>query len=84
MTTKLRPDAGKPFNPNGNAQNMSFVRSRKQQRIVLLEATPQPVELDLAATALVVVDMQRLFASRGLVCGSRCRFRTGYGRRAGG
>ena len=52
---------------------MSFVRSRKQQRIVLLEATPQPVELDLAATALVVVDMQNdflhpegWFAARGV------------------
>jgi ureidoacrylate peracid hydrolase len=73
MTTKLRPDAGKLFNPKGNAQNMSFVRSRKQQRIVLLEATPQPVELDLAATALVVVDMQNdflhpegWFAARGV------------------
>ncbi len=40
---------------------MSFVRSLKQQRVVLLGATPQPVELDLGTTSLVVVEMQNEF-----------------------
>ena len=40
---------------------LSFVRSQKQQRVVSLMATPQPVEFDVAAAALVVVDMQNDF-----------------------
>ena len=44
-----------------DGQKLSFVRPRKQQRIVAIPATPQPVELDLSATALVVVDMQNDF-----------------------
>lgn len=44
-----------------DGQKLSFVRPRKQQRIVAVPATPQPVELDLSATALVVVDMQNDF-----------------------
>ena len=52
---------------------MSFVRPQKRQRIVSLAATPQPVEFDVAATALVVIDMQNdflhpegWFAARGV------------------
>jgi nicotinamidase-related amidase len=44
-----------------DGQKLSFVRPRKQQRIVAIPATPQSVELDLSATALVVVDMQNDF-----------------------
>ncbi|MDX2167697.1 MAG: isochorismatase family cysteine hydrolase [Deltaproteobacteria bacterium] len=50
----------------------SFVRPRPPQRIVALAATPQSVEIDLCATALLVIDMQNDFlhpegwaASRG-------------------
>jgi nicotinamidase-related amidase len=42
-------------------QGLNFVRPRAPRRIVAIEATPQPVELDLSATALVVVDMQNDF-----------------------
>jgi nicotinamidase-related amidase len=57
----------------GNGQRLSFVRARKEPRVVPLAATPQPVEIDLATTALVVVDMQNdflhpegWFAARGI------------------
>jgi nicotinamidase-related amidase len=39
----------------------SFVRPRSRQRIVSLAATPQAVEIDLGATALLVIDMQNDF-----------------------
>jgi nicotinamidase-related amidase len=39
----------------------SFVRSRPPQRIVALSATPQAMEIDLGATAILVIDMQNDF-----------------------
>jgi ureidoacrylate peracid hydrolase len=58
---------------DNSAQNLSFVRTRKKQRIVSVAATPQAVEIDLGAAALVIVDMQNdflhrdgWFASRGV------------------
>ncbi len=42
-------------------QPVSFVRPRKQQRIVRVPATPQPADIDLNASALIVVDMQNDF-----------------------
>jgi ureidoacrylate peracid hydrolase len=54
-------------------QPLSFVRPRKEQRIVRVPATPQSVDIDLAASALIVVDMQNdfvhpdgWFASKGI------------------
>lgn len=51
----------------------SFVRPRPPQRVVTLPATPNAMEIDLAATALLVIDMQNDFlhaegwaASRGV------------------
>jgi len=35
------------------------------ERLVKIEALPEPIEVDLAKTALVVVDMQNAFAGRG-------------------
>src|SRR5712692_5167283 len=59
--------------PAGSAQNLSFVRSRKTQRIVSIPATPEAVEFDLGTTALLIVDMQNdflhpdgWFAARGI------------------
>ncbi|MET0541098.1 MAG: isochorismatase family cysteine hydrolase [Variovorax sp.] len=41
---------------------VSFVRkARKPRPLLLADATPQPVEIDLARTAVVVVDMQNDF-----------------------
>lgn len=40
---------------------MSFVRPRKPQRVVSLAATPEPVAIDLARSALLIVDMQNDF-----------------------
>lgn len=58
------------------ARPVSFVRPRSPQRIVALGAAPQPVEIDLAATALLVIDMQNDFlhpagwsAARGMDTG---------------
>jgi len=42
-------------------QPLSFVRPRKEQRIVRVPSTPQSVDIDLAASALIVVDMQNDF-----------------------
>jgi nicotinamidase-related amidase len=54
-------------------QTASFVRPRKEQRIVRVPATPQPTDIDLNASALIVVDMQNdfvhpdgWFASKGI------------------
>jgi ureidoacrylate peracid hydrolase len=35
------------------------------ERLVKIEAQPEQIEVDLAKTALVVVDMQNAFAGRG-------------------
>jgi ureidoacrylate peracid hydrolase len=66
-------EAGSSPKSKGSEQTLSFVRSQKRQRVVSLAATPQPVEFDVAATALVVVDMQNdflhpegWFAARGV------------------
>jgi ureidoacrylate peracid hydrolase len=37
----------------------------KQQKLVTLQAEPQPLEIDLARMAIIVVDMQNAFASKG-------------------
>lgn len=71
---KVRDEAGIGGARASSAeQPLSFVRSRKQQRVVRVPATPQPVEIDLSAVALIVVDMQNdfihpdgWFASKGI------------------
>jgi ureidoacrylate peracid hydrolase len=45
----------------GNGRNLSFVRSQKQQQIVAIAATPHAVDVDLGATALIIIDMQNDF-----------------------
>ncbi len=35
------------------------------ERAVQIEARPEPVQIDLSRTALIVVDMQNVFAGRG-------------------
>jgi ureidoacrylate peracid hydrolase len=54
-------------------QPLSFARPRKEQRIVRVPSTPQAVDIDLSAAALIVVDMQNdfihpdgWFASKGI------------------
>jgi len=66
---RTAPSAG---NASGD-QGVSFVRSRKQQRIVRAGSGADSVEFDLAAAALIVIDMQNdflhpegWFASRGI------------------
>jgi nicotinamidase-related amidase len=49
------------MNQIGTDQRLSFVRPRKRQRIISFSAAPQPVDIDLATTALLVVDMQNDF-----------------------
>ncbi|UCB47718.1 MAG: isochorismatase family protein [Deltaproteobacteria bacterium] len=39
--------------------------SRRESRVLTLEAEPEPIEIDLAKTAVIVVDMQNAFMSRG-------------------
>jgi ureidoacrylate peracid hydrolase len=53
--------------------SLSFVRPRRQQRIVSVAAAPAPVDIDLSATAVIIVDMQNdflhpdgWFASKGV------------------
>jgi ureidoacrylate peracid hydrolase len=43
------------------ASHISLVRRPLEPRPVLLEARPQPIELDIARSALVVIDMQNDF-----------------------
>ncbi len=38
---------------------------RPQTRLVTVDARPEPVEIDLARTAVIVVDMQNAFVSKG-------------------
>jgi ureidoacrylate peracid hydrolase len=73
MTAERQPVARKLMKNAGNGQSLSFVRSRKKQRIVSIAATPQPVDFDLGAAALLIVDMQNdflhpdgWFAARGI------------------
>jgi len=49
------------MNHVGGDQRLSFVRPRKKQRIISFAASPQDAEIDLAASALLVVDMQNDF-----------------------
>jgi ureidoacrylate peracid hydrolase len=70
----VRDEAGRDGATASSAdQSVSFVRPRKEQRIVRVPATPQAVEIDLAASVLIVVDMQNdfihpdgWFASKGI------------------
>lgn len=73
MAAERYPGAGKPMQYAGNGQNLSFVRSQKQQQIVSIAATPHAVDVDLGMTALIIVDMQNdflhpdgWFAARGI------------------
>jgi ureidoacrylate peracid hydrolase len=52
---------GRSMNQIRADQRLSFVRPRKKQRVVSLAATPQAVDIDVATTALLVVDMQNDF-----------------------
>ena len=52
---------GRSMNQIRADQRLSFVRPRKKQRVVSLVATPQTVDIDVATTALLVVDMQNDF-----------------------
>ncbi|MHB8190571.1 MAG: cysteine hydrolase family protein [Ferrimicrobium sp.] len=46
-------------------KEVSLIRERRPVRAVRISASPQLLELDLAATALIVVDMQNDFCSLG-------------------
>ena len=39
--------------------------NRRESRVVSLEAEPEPIEIDLMKTAVIVVDMQNAFMSKG-------------------
>ena len=39
--------------------------SRRESRVMTVEAEPEPIEIDLIKTAIIVVDMQNTFMSRG-------------------
>ncbi len=39
--------------------------SRKESRFMTIEAEPEPIEIDLIKTAIIVVDMQNAFMSKG-------------------
>jgi len=59
---KVRDEAGTESAKASSAeQPVSFVRPRKEQRIVRVPGTPQPTDIDLNAAALIVVDMQNDF-----------------------
>ncbi|MDA7418299.1 cysteine hydrolase [Xenophilus arseniciresistens] len=88
-----RPDLAHPgppeirFGPSAHSAwtlgadgSVSFVRHAPPPRPLRLAATPQPVQIDLARTALVVVDMQNdfchpegWFAQKGLDIGAARR-----------
>ena len=59
---KVRDEAGTgDAKASAGEQPVSFVRPRKEQRIVRVPATPQSADIDLNASALIVVDMQNDF-----------------------
>ena len=60
MEARVRSNGSAP-STGVAAHSVSFVRPRQRPRIASLAATPQPVEIDLAATALLVIDMQNDF-----------------------
>lgn len=61
MTTNRAPITGPQVNGAGREREFSYVRSKKQQRIVSIASTPRPVSLDLGAAGLIIVDMQNDF-----------------------
>lgn len=62
MKTRVRAEeASRPVQRAASEKRVSFVRPRRPQRIAALGATPHPVEIDLGATALLVIDMQNDF-----------------------
>lgn len=61
MSTPARSNGGKRRGRSTAARKVSFVRPRRPQRIAMLAAKPHAVEVDLAATALLVIDMQNDF-----------------------
>jgi nicotinamidase-related amidase len=61
MSTAARSNGGKRRGRRTEARKVSFVRPRLPQRIATLAAKPHAVEVDLAATALLVIDMQNDF-----------------------
>jgi nicotinamidase-related amidase len=77
METRARSKVGKGLRPGAAAKKkVSFVRPRRPVRSAELAATPHPVEIDLGATALLVIDMQNDFlhpqgwsAARGMDTG---------------
>ena len=59
---KVRDEAGTGgAKASSGEQPVSFVRPRKEQRIARVPATPQATDIDLNASALIVVDMQNDF-----------------------
>lgn len=61
MKGRARANHGAPGGRPTSTRKVSFVRPRRPQRVAALAATPHPVEIDLAATALLVIDMQNDF-----------------------
>lgn len=73
METRVRSNRRATTRGTAPTKKVSFVRPRSRQKVVALAATPQAVEIDLGATALLVIDMQNDFlhpegwsASRGM------------------
>jgi ureidoacrylate peracid hydrolase len=48
--------------PNGRRMHMD---SEQVQKLVTIKAKPQPLEIDLSRTAIIVVDMQNAFMGKG-------------------
>jgi nicotinamidase-related amidase len=61
MSTAARSRGGKRPRAKTGARIVSFVRPRRPQRIATLAAKPHAVEVDLATTALLAIDMQNDF-----------------------
>jgi len=65
MSTTARSSRGKrrgrSTGTRTEARKISFVRPRRPQRIAMLAAKPHAVEVDLASTALLAIDMQNDF-----------------------
>jgi ureidoacrylate peracid hydrolase len=63
------PNAGgevyEPTRTRSPLMNPSVARSHAQNRYVTVAAQPQPIALDMAACAVIVVDMQNDFGSEG-------------------
>lgn len=61
MGTPARSNGDKGRGGRAEARKVSFVRPRRPQRIATLAAQPHAVEVDLATTALLTIDMQNDF-----------------------